>query len=160
MSGSASIRISAPALDVYALVSDVTRMGEWSPEATGGEWIDGASRAEIGSRFAGNNFGRGNPWTTICVVTAADPGREFAFSVEKDEGPAGRWRYTFEPDGDETVVTESFEWEWLPAEIGFRAQVAEQPVEVAEQMVSERTAHLVAGMRMTLAKLKEVAERR
>jgi hypothetical protein len=160
MSGSGSIRTTARAVNVYDLVSDVTRMGEWSPEATGGEWIDGHAGARVGARFVGNNFARGNSWTTTCVVTAADPGREFAFAVEKDEGTAAHWRYTFEENGNETVVTESFEWHWLPSEVGFRSQLAEQPVDVAERMIAERTVHLEAGMRTTLAKLKEAAEKR
>ena len=43
-----SREISASADAVWPLVSDLTRMGEWSPENQGGEWIKGASGPEIG----------------------------------------------------------------------------------------------------------------
>lgn len=35
--------IAAPPEQVWDLVSDMTRMGEWSPEAPGGKWLGGAS---------------------------------------------------------------------------------------------------------------------
>ena len=38
----ASIEIHASPEAVYALVSDLPRMGEWSPENIGGEWQNGA----------------------------------------------------------------------------------------------------------------------
>ena len=39
----ASIEINASPEAVYDLVSDLPRMGEWSPENIGGEWQDGGS---------------------------------------------------------------------------------------------------------------------
>ena len=33
-----SVHVAAPPEVVWATVSDVTRMGEWSPEATGATW--------------------------------------------------------------------------------------------------------------------------
>jgi len=57
--GTASIVVSAPAEALWALVTDVTRTGEWSPEATGGAWIDGATGPAVGARFKGTN--RGGP---------------------------------------------------------------------------------------------------
>ena len=35
--------IAAPAATVWALVSDLPRMGEWSPENCGGQWVKGAT---------------------------------------------------------------------------------------------------------------------
>ena len=37
--------IDASAETVWAMVSDVTRMGEWSPETDGGAWLGGATGA-------------------------------------------------------------------------------------------------------------------
>ena len=39
----ASIDIQASPEAVYDLISDLPRMGEWSPENIGGEWQDGAA---------------------------------------------------------------------------------------------------------------------
>ena len=36
-----SVDVDAPPEQVFELVSDVTRMGEWSPESTGAEWRSG-----------------------------------------------------------------------------------------------------------------------
>ena len=47
--------IGAPAGQVWAMVSDLTRMGEWSPENEGGEWLRGAAGAQPGASFRGTN---------------------------------------------------------------------------------------------------------
>ena len=43
--GRSSIDVAAPPELVYDLISDVTRMGEWSPECYRCEWLDGATAA-------------------------------------------------------------------------------------------------------------------
>jgi len=65
--------ISAPADTVYRFVSDVTRMGEWSPETTGCGWINGADGPAVGARFKGTNKHGSKTWSTVCTVVAADP---------------------------------------------------------------------------------------
>ena len=44
------IDIAAPPEAVYALVSDMTRYGEWSTQNVGGEWLDGGS-GKVGDWF-------------------------------------------------------------------------------------------------------------
>ncbi|MEY2404840.1 MAG: hypothetical protein QOD38_2391 [Acidimicrobiaceae bacterium] len=147
--GEARIHIEASPEAVYAMVSDITRMGEWSPENTGGEWLGGASAAAVGSRFKGKNK-RKSGWSTKCTVTVASPGREFAFDV----GNGGtKWRYCFEPAGAGTDVTESFEIVKEPGAIGrFFTKVG------TGLPWSEREADMVRGMEQTLTKLKAAAE--
>ncbi|MGB8503197.1 SRPBCC family protein, partial [Mycobacterium sp.] len=53
--GSANVHIDAPPLAVYRLVSDITRMGQWSPECYRCEWLDGATGATVDARFRGHN---------------------------------------------------------------------------------------------------------
>ena len=55
LKGSAEIEINAPADKVYWLVSDVIKMGQWSPECYRCEWLGGAVVAEVGARFKGYN---------------------------------------------------------------------------------------------------------
>jgi uncharacterized protein YndB with AHSA1/START domain len=103
--GQATIHIEAPPENVYAMISDVTRMGEWSPETHTCEWIEGATGPAVGARFKGSNKRGILRWSTKPTVTVADPGKEFAFDVGKDT----RWTYTFAPKDGGTDLTESFE---------------------------------------------------
>ncbi len=73
-SGEASIVMDAPPDDVWALVADVTRMGEWSPENKGAEWLDGATGPAVGARFKGRNQRGKSRWSTKCEITASRPG--------------------------------------------------------------------------------------
>jgi len=107
-----TVHIAAPADRVWDLVSDVTRVGEFSPETFEAEWLGGARGPEAGARFRGHvrRNGRGPVYWTACTVVTSDPGREFAFTVA---GPGGAtvntWRYQLAPSAGGTAVTESFE---------------------------------------------------
>ena len=113
-SDSASVEIAAPPEAVWELVADVTRMGEWSPVCHRCEWTGGARGPEIGARFVGHNRLRGARWSRECEVTAAEPGREFAFRTLFRGRESTRWRYRFEPVDGGTRVTESYEAVSLP----------------------------------------------
>lgn len=103
--------MSAPADEIWALVSDVTNTGRFSPETFEAEWLDGATGAAVGVRFRGHvrRNGRGPVYWTTCSIVACEPGREFAFTVGEGSKALNMWRYRFEPSGDGTDVTESFE---------------------------------------------------
>ena len=83
--GRASIDIAAPPELVYDLIADVPRMGEWSPECYRCKWLDGTTSAAVGARFRGYNRVGRYRWATTAVITTADRGREFAFTVVHDE---------------------------------------------------------------------------
>jgi uncharacterized protein YndB with AHSA1/START domain len=147
--------ISAPPEQLWSMVADVTRMGEWSPETERGEWLGDATAASVGARFRGHNKRR-NPWRTVCTVTAAEPGREFAFTVgRRPEKGDTAWRYTFAPSGEGTLVTESFEIVRVPS------RLARSMTKLGTGVPwNERSDDLERGMRQTLDSLKAVAERR
>ena len=107
--GSASTRIAASPEQVWALISDITRMGEWSPETVKAEWIDGATGPVAGARFKGTNKAGLIRWSTKPTVEVAEPGKEFTFATGKPGKPATRWSYKLTPSGDGTEVTESWE---------------------------------------------------
>lgn len=97
---------------VWDLVSDVTRIGSYSPETFEAEWLDGATGPAVGARFRGHvkRNGRGPVYWTTCEVTESDPGRVFAFNVITNGRALNTWRYQLESAGDgATAVTESFE---------------------------------------------------
>jgi uncharacterized protein YndB with AHSA1/START domain len=103
--------MSAPPEKVWELLSDVTRIGRYSPETFEAEWLDGATGPAVGARFRGHvkRNGKGPTYWTICTVLASDPGREFAFGVGNSAKPVNTWRYQLLPAGDGTDVTESFQ---------------------------------------------------
>src|SRR6266508_909149 len=133
---SLSTHINAPAMHVWQLVSDVTRMEEWSPETRSAEWLDGAQGPTVDARFKGRNKRRGS-WSTTCCVTAADPGREFAFTVGRDET---RWRYMCVDEGDGCELTESFEIVQAPGAVGRAQDVVDRLAGVIRCECSERGA--------------------
>ena len=102
--GSASTHIAASPEKVYALISDVTRMGDWSPETVKCEWVDGATGPAAGARFKGTNKLGIMRWSTKPTVEVAEPGKEFTFATGNPQKPATRWSYTLTPSGDGTKL--------------------------------------------------------
>jgi uncharacterized protein YndB with AHSA1/START domain len=147
-----SIDIEAPPDRVYALVSDITRMGEWSPECRKCSWKGGATGPAVGARFrARNKAGRGPAWFNSPKVTAADPGRAFAFNRSGPGIGSYTWRYTLEPTGTGTRLTESYDVE--------RPLAAPMDWLTRKWTGSEdRDADLRAGMQTTISRIKAAAE--
>jgi hypothetical protein len=149
MHDSVTVHMKATPEDVWALVSDITNTGRFSPETLEAEWLDGASAPAVGVRFRGHvkRNGRGPMYWTTCVITACEPGREFAFDVLVGGRVGNTWRYVFAPAGDGTDVTESFQ---LPPTLFSTAYWA-----VAGRW---RNRTNVEGMRTTLERIKTVVE--
>lgn len=105
--------MNAPPAVVWDLISDVTRIGEFSPETLEGRWIGGATGPAVGAKFQGRvkRNGRGPTYWTTCRVTRSEPERDFAFVVEVPGSgrEVNTWRYRLTPVGTGTDVTESFE---------------------------------------------------
>ena len=149
---SVSIEIAAPPEQVYRLVSDITLMGQWSPECIRCAWTRGASGPAVGARFKARNKGRRGPaWFNTPVVTAAEPGREFAFNRSGPGIGSYTWRYVFQPIPNGTSLTESYD--------------AERPLSrrmawLTEKWTgsSDRDADLRRGMEVTLSRIKAAAE--
>lgn len=147
---SAAIVIARTPRDLYDMVSDVTRMGEWSPVCTAC-WWDDSDGPRVGAWFTGRNeLPTREPWETRSLVVAASPGEEFAFAVG---GIWARWGYTFAPTADGTLVTES--WEMLP---GGLKRFDERYGPDAAAQVADRFEAARAGIPQTLAALKRIAE--
>jgi Polyketide cyclase / dehydrase and lipid transport len=109
---SVTVHIRATPEQIWPLVSDVTNTKRFAAETFDARWLDGATGPAAGVRFKGHvkRNGWGPVYWSVATIDACEPGREFAFSVDLLPGrPAIRWRYQFEPKGDGTDVTESFE---------------------------------------------------
>jgi Polyketide cyclase / dehydrase and lipid transport len=158
--GSSSIEIAATPGLVYDLITDVIRMGEWSPECYRCEWLDGATVAAPGVRFRGYNRRGRLRWTRTAVIESADRGREFSFTTV--HGGAGReetrWRYALAPSSASTsatrsasssagtLLTESFEFLWCSV-----------PNRLVEALLP-RGRQVNRGIEETLRRIKRAAE--
>jgi hypothetical protein len=146
---SESIHVAASPQDLYEIVSDVTRTGEWSPVCRECWWDEGAG-PHVGAWFTGRNVTPERTWETRSQVVAADPGRKFAWEVN---GGWVYWGYTFEAEGDGTRLTES--WEFLPKGLaGFRGHFGD----AADAEIERRSDAARHGIPATLAAIKKAAE--
>lgn len=115
MRDSVTVHVDATPEAVWALVSDVTRTGEYSPETFEARWTRGSTGPEVGAWFQGHvrRSGRGPlVYWSLCRVTACVPGREFGFSVGAADQTINNWHFNIEPTADGGCdVTESFHLE-------------------------------------------------
>src|SRR3954464_3019776 len=84
MRAEVSLHVNAPAEEVWALVSDITKMGEYSPEVVEAEWIGDSTGPAVGARYRGH-VKRNENWPilywTTWEVTEWVPGKVFEFGV-------------------------------------------------------------------------------
>ena len=141
--------IEASPEKLYELVSDVTRMGDWSPETTSCRWLGQATGPAVGAKFRGSNRSGWRRWSTTCTVVEADPGRAFAFEVKAGPFPVAKWSYEFAPTATGCIVTER----WTDMRTGWMVRVS--PVVTG---VGDRPGHNREGMERTLAALRRAGE--
>ena len=146
---SVSRDVAAPAEAVWDLISDVSRMGEWSPETTSARWIKGATGPTEGARFQGTNRHGSRRWKTVATVTAAARGERFAFRVTAGPLKIADWGYELTPTDDGCRVTET----WTDLRSGLSKAVS-GPI----SGVKDRATHNRATMEQTLERLGTAAE--
>jgi uncharacterized protein YndB with AHSA1/START domain len=105
----ASLDIAAPIEAVWDLLSDVTRVGEWSVECRSCEWLEGATGPTPGARFRGRNRRNATPWTRTCEVLAVDPPRRLVWRTLPTRllPDSTEWTVELTDGGDHTHLTES-----------------------------------------------------
>jgi uncharacterized protein YndB with AHSA1/START domain len=113
LGGEVSLYMEAPPEKVWALVSDVTRIGEFSPETFEARWTRGSTGPEVGASFKGHvkRNGVGPTYWSPCQVTACVPNEVFEFAVGTDDVTVNNWGYRLVPSGTGTTVTEYFRLE-------------------------------------------------
>ena len=146
----AALEIAASPEDVYDLVADVAKMGQYSPEATGA--AGAAERLTAGDQFWGLNKRGVARWFTRCTVIEAERGRRFVFDVDFPPMPVSRWTYEFEPTEEGCLVTEPWDdrrfGPFGPAIRGLGQVIIPGP----------RADHNQRNIETTLARLKAAAE--
>ncbi|MCP3912195.1 MAG: SRPBCC family protein [Actinomycetia bacterium] len=141
--------IKAPASLVWEMVSDLPRMGDWSPENQGGQWIGGGSGPAAGAKFRGENQHEKKSWKTTVTVLDATPAERFSFRSSIMGVGLAEWSYDIEPTPEGCCVTET----WDDVRPGWF-----KPLSKLATGVADREGYTRAGMQETLEKLAQAAE--
>jgi uncharacterized protein YndB with AHSA1/START domain len=141
--------IAAPPEKVWDAITDITRMGEWSPECHTCEWVGEASGPEVGARFQGQNRNGEYEWTTEAEIVELDAPRRFVFEGVFGDYHFSRWGYVLEPTADGCTVTEF--WDELRS-----PDVIEATTTISG--VDDRAPHNREGMATTLERLAAAVE--
>lgn len=147
--------VEASPEEVYDLVADLPRMGEWSPECERVTWWRGATGAQRGARFIGYNRAGGLRWITFGEVVGADRGRNLAFEITVGPLRIARWEYFFIPDVTRAGCTVVEEWtdrrpgwyaalvdRWLGPQARRNAQGITQTLDALKRAAETARAHL------------------
>ena len=144
----ASITVDASPAQVWALVTDVTRMGEWSPQVVR-SWVLGGP-VTLGSRFINLNQQGRKRWPTNAKVVRFAPHHDFAFRIVENRSI---WSFQLEvtPEGATRVThrRETPNGTSVLSNFLVRTVLGGQDVFVPE---------LLEGMSQTLERLKVSAE--
>ena len=115
--GTASAHASAPPEAVWQLVTDVTRVGEWSHECQGAAWTEGSTHAAVGARFRGSNRAGRVRWSNPCTVYLCNAPSEFGYRTQ-----GGRlmrdstvWYFALEPEEGGTRLIQRYQVRSLAA---------------------------------------------
>jgi uncharacterized protein YndB with AHSA1/START domain len=143
----AQIDIDAPVAKVWALVSDLSRMPQWSPQC---RVMKALGPVRQGTRTI--NFNRRNRmyWPTTSVVTEVIPEKKLAFRVNQNNTV---WSYELEPTDTGTRLVET-----RHAENGTTA-FSNMSINALMGGVPSFERELVDGMNATLSRIKAAAER-
>ena len=141
--------IAAPASAVFAALTDITRMGEWSPETIRAEWNEGSDGPAVGAKFTGHNRNGDKEWTTEAEVVELVPDERFFFDCNFNGFVFAKWGYSIEATDSGCRVTESTQ-DLRPKEaLEFSAGMSG---------VTDRASHNRVGMEATLERLAMALE--
>jgi uncharacterized protein YndB with AHSA1/START domain len=142
----AQVDINAPVAKVWSLVSDLSRMPQWSPQCrlmkAIGPLRQGATTINLNRR--GRMF-----WPTTSVVTEVIPEKKIAFRVPINKTV---WSYELEPTESGTRLVET-----RHAENGVTA-FSNMSINALMGGVPSFERELVDGMNATLSRIKAAAE--
>jgi len=143
----AQVDINAPASKVWALISDIRRMPEWSPQC---RWMRPFGPLRAGTRTLNLNRRNRLFWPTTCTVVEVIPEKKLAFRVDTNRTI---WSYELESNGQGTRVIES-----RHAENGVSA-FSNLSVNALLGGTTNFERELVEGMNASLDKIKAAAEK-
>ena len=148
ITGHVTWQSAADVNDLWEILTDVTRMGQWSPECTGCSWLNHGAPVGVGSRFRGTNRWGPMRWATICTIEVFEVDNCFAYSARHWSGAQTRWSYKFARHQAGTLIRESFE------------SVESPTIVLLLDRLTGRPRRLKRQVRTTLARLSAFAEQR
>ncbi len=101
-----SREIAASPAAVFSAITDVTRMGEWSPETHSAEWNEGFDGPAVGAVFTGHNRNGDNEWSTEATIVELTENERFFFDCAMNGFVFSKWGYVIEPTNEGCRVTE------------------------------------------------------
>lgn len=143
-----SVDIAAPPAAVWPLVSDLTRMPEWSPQVRSTRLRSGFDEVGLGAQFTNQNAQGELVWVTHAEVVGYDA-EEIAFRIEENYVV---WAFSLESTADGTRLTQRRETPDGISDLSF---------ELTDGFMGGQekfTETLRAGMRQTLVRIKAAAE--
>ncbi|MBL1077246.1 SRPBCC family protein [Nocardia sp. 2] len=144
------IEIDAPIDRVWALVEDVRRMPNWSPQVLSTRFRKGYHEIAVGTQFTNLNSESGREWTTHGEIVRHTAQRELAFRIEEN------WVvWTFQLERTEPGGTLLTQRRDTPDGI---SPLSKNLTETYLGGYEAFTATLRAGMRQTLEGIKAEAE--
>lgn len=142
----AQIDIAAPPSTVWALISDLKKMPQWSPQTRAMKMF---GPLRVGAKTVNFNRRRLLVWPTSSTITVVEPERKLAFRVDAN---GTEWSYELEPIDGGTRVVES-----RRAPNGIK-KFSTVTVNAVMGGVPSFENELVEGMNETLTRLKAAAE--
>lgn len=109
--GSVEVTADATPEQIWDLLADIGRAGDWSHETRGGSWLEGATSPEVGARFQGLNGKGRQRWSRVCEVVVADRPRQLAWRTVPSRlyPDSTRWTFDIEPVEGGTRIVQRFE---------------------------------------------------
>lgn len=142
----AQIDINAPVEKVWALVSDLRRMPQWSPQC---RVMKALGPLRQGTRTVNLNRRNRMFWPTTSTVTEVIPEKKLAFRVHQN---GTIWSYELEPTDTGTRIVET-----RHAENGVTA-FSNMSINALMGGVPSFERELIDGMNATLSRIKAAAE--
>lgn len=105
-----TVTVEADIDEVWDVVRDVTRVGEWSHECVGADWLAGAGAPVPGARFRGRNRAGVLRWGRVCEIVSADPYELVWITVPSALYPdSSEWRITLDKVDEGTRISQQFQ---------------------------------------------------
>jgi hypothetical protein len=104
-----TVTVSTDIHEVWEVVSDVTRVGEWSHECLNAQWLGSSTSAVPGARFRGRNRAGMFRWGRVCEIVSAEPYELVWFTVPTVLFPdSSEWRITLDRVVGGTRIAQQF----------------------------------------------------